>query len=81
VHILRRAADSLIFSVTIDAALMAFENIRQYVVGLSARPLLANLIAGVQLQLQSQSGSTTSCSRTPFIARDRPPFPDTSGCT
>lgn len=62
VQILRRAADTLIVIVTVAAALMTFEDVRQYgvslfasagvaglAIGLAARPLLANLIAGVQI--------------------------------
>jgi len=64
VRILRRALDSLIFVVSISAALMTFEPVRQYgvslfasagaaslVVGLAARPLLTNLIAGMQIAI------------------------------
>ena len=62
VRILRRASDILIALVTVAAALMTFDPVRQYgvslfasagaasvVVGLAARPLLTNLIAGVQI--------------------------------
>lgn len=62
VRILRRAADTLIVIVTIGAALMTFEAVRQYgvslfasagvagvIVALAARPVFANLIAGVQI--------------------------------
>ncbi|MCQ8240667.1 mechanosensitive ion channel family protein [Rhizosaccharibacter radicis] len=64
VRILRRAADILVFTITIAIALMTFEPVRQYgvslfasagaaslVVGLAARPLLTNLIAGVQIAM------------------------------
>ncbi len=64
IGILRRAADILIFVVTISTALMTFEPVRQYgvslfasagaaslIVGLAARPLLTNLIAGVQIAI------------------------------
>jgi small-conductance mechanosensitive channel len=64
IGILRRAADILIFTVTVSAALMTFEPVRQYgvslfasagaaslIVGLAARPLLTNLIAGVQIAI------------------------------
>ena len=64
VGILRRAADILIFVVTVSAALMTFAPVRQYgvslfasagaaslIVGLAARPLLTNLIAGVQIAI------------------------------
>lgn len=62
VGILKRAADILIVIMTIAAAMMSFEQVRQYgvslfasagvaglAIGLAARPLLANLIAGVQI--------------------------------
>src|SRR5918993_3651150 len=62
VHVLRRAGGILIALVTAAAALMSFESVRAYgvslfasagaaslVVGLAARPLLTNLIAGVQI--------------------------------
>ena len=62
VRILRRAVDALILVVTIGAALMTFGPVRQYgvslfasagvlglAVGLAARPVLGNLIAGVQI--------------------------------
>ncbi|HEY1472689.1 MAG TPA: mechanosensitive ion channel domain-containing protein [Pseudolabrys sp.] len=62
VRVLQRAADVLVVLVTVGAALMTFEAVRQYgvslfasagvagiVVGLAARPLLSNLFAGVQL--------------------------------
>ena len=64
IGILRRAADILIFVFTISAALMTFAPVRQYgvslfasagaaslIVGLAARPLLTNLIAGVQIAI------------------------------
>jgi small-conductance mechanosensitive channel len=64
VRILKRAADILIGLVTIGVALMTFDDVRQYglslfasagaaslVVGLAARPLLTNLIAGVQIAI------------------------------
>ena len=64
IRILKRAADLLVFVVTISAALMTFAPVRQYglslfasagaaslVVGLAARPLLTNLIAGVQIAM------------------------------
>ena len=59
---LRRVVDTLLIIVTVGAALMTFEPVRQYgvslfasagvaglVVGLAARPVLSNLIAGIQL--------------------------------
>lgn len=61
-RILTRAAEILIVIMTIAAAMMSFEQVRQYgvslfasagvaglAIGLAARPLLANLIAGVQI--------------------------------
>ena len=64
IRILKRAVDILVFVVTISAALMTFGPVRQYglslfasagaaslVVGLAARPLLTNLIAGVQIAI------------------------------
>jgi small-conductance mechanosensitive channel len=60
--VLRRVVDTLLITVTIGAVLMTFEPVRQYgvslfasagvaglVVGLAARPVLSNLIAGIQL--------------------------------
>lgn len=62
VGILKRAADTLIVIMTVAAAMMSFEEVRQYgvslfasagvaglAIGIAARPLLANLIAGVQI--------------------------------
>jgi small-conductance mechanosensitive channel len=62
VRILKRAVDTLIVVITIGAALMTFEPVRQYgvslfasagvaglIVGLAARPLLSNLIGGFQI--------------------------------
>ncbi len=62
VHVLRRAGGILIALVTAAAALMSVDSVRAYgvglfasagaaslVVGLAARPLLTNLIAGVQI--------------------------------
>jgi small-conductance mechanosensitive channel len=64
VGILKRAADILIVVMTIATALMSFEQVRQYgvslfasagvaglAIGLAARPLLSNLIAGVQIAM------------------------------
>jgi small-conductance mechanosensitive channel len=61
-RILKRALETLIIIVTVAAALMTFDSVRQYgvslfasagaaglIVGLAARPLFANLIAGVQI--------------------------------
>jgi small-conductance mechanosensitive channel len=62
VRVLRRVVDTLLIIVTIAAALMTFEPVRQYgvslfasagvaglIVGFAARPVLSNLIAGIQL--------------------------------
>ena len=62
VRILRRVVDTLIIVLTVSAGLMTFELVRQYgvslfasagvaglVVGLAARPMLSNLIAGIQI--------------------------------
>jgi small-conductance mechanosensitive channel len=62
VRILLRTLDVLLVMITVSAALMTFEPVRQYgvslfasagvaglVVGLAARPVLSNLLAGVQL--------------------------------
>jgi small-conductance mechanosensitive channel len=62
VRILKRALHSLIVIVTLSAVLMTFEPVRQYgvslfasagiaglVAGLAARPMLSNLIAGIQI--------------------------------
>ena len=64
VRVLQRTADVLVAMVTIAAALMTFEPVRQYgvslfasagvagiVAGLAARPVLTNLLAGVQLAM------------------------------
>jgi small-conductance mechanosensitive channel len=64
VRVLSGALNTLIVVMTIAAALMTFEQVRQYgvslfasagiagiVVGLAARPMLSNLIAGVQLAI------------------------------
>jgi len=64
VRVLMRSADVLVILVTIGAALMTFEPVRQYgvslfasagvaglVAGLAARPVLSNLFAGVQLAM------------------------------
>jgi small-conductance mechanosensitive channel len=64
VHVLVRTADVLVVIITIGAALMTFEPVRQYgvslfasagvagiVAGLAARPVLSNLFAGVQLAM------------------------------
>jgi small-conductance mechanosensitive channel len=62
VRVLLRVVDALLVMVTIGAALMTFEAVRQYgvslfasagvaglVAGLAARPVLSNLFAGIQL--------------------------------
>lgn len=62
--VLRRAANIMIVLVTVGLALMTFDAVRQYgvslfasagvaglVAGLAARPVLSNLIAGVQIAL------------------------------
>ncbi len=62
IRLFKRAGDVLIGFITIAAALMTFDSVRAYgvslfasagaaslVVGLAARPLLTNLIAGVQI--------------------------------
>lgn len=62
VRILKRALDTLVVIITVAAALMTFDSVRQYgvslfasagaaglVIGLAARPVLSNLIAGIQL--------------------------------
>jgi small-conductance mechanosensitive channel len=64
VRVLLRALDVLVIVVTVAAALMTFEPVRQYgvslfasagvagiIVGLAARPVLSNLFAGVQLAM------------------------------
>ncbi|HEX7774921.1 MAG TPA: mechanosensitive ion channel domain-containing protein [Parvibaculum sp.] len=63
-RILKRALETLIIIVTVATALMTFDAVRQYgvslfasagaaglIVGLAARPLLSNLIAGVQIAI------------------------------
>jgi small-conductance mechanosensitive channel len=62
VRVLARAVNTLLVMVTVGVALMSFESVRQFgvslfasagaaglVVGLAARPVLSNLIAGVQI--------------------------------
>jgi small-conductance mechanosensitive channel len=64
VRVLTRTVDTLLVLVTVGAALMTFEPVRQYgvslfasagvaglVAGLAARPVLSNLIAGIQLAM------------------------------
>src|SRR6185437_8930933 len=62
VRVFKRVTDTLIVIVAVSTALMTFSSVRQYgvslfasagaaglIVGLAARPLLSNLIAGVQI--------------------------------
>jgi small-conductance mechanosensitive channel len=64
VRVFKRVIDTLIIIIAISTALMTFESVRQYgvslfasagaaglIVGLAARPLLSNLIAGVQIAI------------------------------
>jgi small-conductance mechanosensitive channel len=64
VRVLRRVATTTVIIVTVAAALMTFDSVKQYgvsliasagaagiVVGLAARPLLTNLIAGIQIAI------------------------------
>ncbi|WP_296328883.1 mechanosensitive ion channel domain-containing protein [Reyranella sp.] len=64
VRVLRRVAATLVILVTVAAALMTFDSVKQYgvsliasagaaglVVGLAARPLLTNLFAGIQIAI------------------------------
>jgi len=64
VRVLKRTADVVIIVLTLGLALMSFESVRRYgislfasagvaglVAGLAARPVLANLFAGVQIAL------------------------------
>lgn len=64
IRVLRRAADVLIGLITVGAAMMTLPQVRQYgvslfasagaagiVVGLAARPLLSNLLAGIQIAI------------------------------
>ena len=64
VRVLRRVVDTLLIMVTVGAVLMTFEPVRQFgvslfasagvaglVVGFAARPVLSNLIAGIQLAM------------------------------
>jgi small-conductance mechanosensitive channel len=64
IRVLLRTADVLVVMITIGAALMTFEPVRQYgvslfasagvagiVAGLAARPVLSNLFAGVQIAM------------------------------
>jgi small-conductance mechanosensitive channel len=62
VRVFKRVIDTVVIIVAVSAALMTFDSVRQYgvslfasagaaglIVGLAARPLLSNLIAGVQI--------------------------------
>ncbi len=64
VRVFKRVTDTLVIIIAVAAALMTFDSVRQYgvslfasagaaglVVGLAARPLLSNLIAGVQIAI------------------------------
>ena len=64
VRVLRRVSETLVIIVTVAAALMTFDAVKQYgvsliasagaagiIVGLAARPVLTNLIAGIQLAI------------------------------
>jgi small-conductance mechanosensitive channel len=64
VRVFKRVTDTLIIIVAVSTALMTFDSVRQYgvslfasagaaglVLGLAARPLLSNLIAGVQIAI------------------------------
>src|ERR1700730_8255667 len=63
-RILQRVAKTLLWMITVAAALMTFESVRQYgvslfafagaaglVLGLAARPVLSNLLAGIQIAM------------------------------
>lgn len=64
VRVFKRVTDTIIVVMTISTALMTFDSVRQYglslfasagaagiIVGLAARPLLSNLIAGLQIAI------------------------------
>ncbi|QOZ53790.1 mechanosensitive ion channel family protein [Bradyrhizobium sp. CCBAU 53338] len=64
VRVFKRITDIIIVIITVSTALMTFDSVRQYgvslfasagaagiIVGLAARPLLSNLIAGVQIAI------------------------------
>src|SRR5437868_482604 len=64
VRVFKRAIDTLVIIIAVSTALMTFESVKQYgvslfasagaaglIVGLAARPLLSNLIAGVQIAI------------------------------
>ena len=95
VRVLKRAGDVLIALVTAAAALMTFASVRAYglslfasagaaslVVGLAARPLLTNLIAGVQIAVtQPFDWRTRSSWKASGAGSRRSPAPmSSSGC-
>lgn len=64
VRVFKRVTDTIIVIITVSTALMTFDSVRQYgvslfasagaagiIVGLAARPLLSNLIAGMQIAI------------------------------
>lgn len=64
VRVFKRVTDTIIVIITVSTALMSFDSVRQYgvslfasagaagiIVGLAARPLLSNLIAGLQIAI------------------------------
>jgi small-conductance mechanosensitive channel len=64
VRVFKRVIDTLVVIIAVSTALMTFDSVRQYgvslfasagaaglVVGLAARPLLSNLIAGIQIAI------------------------------
>jgi small-conductance mechanosensitive channel len=64
VRVFKRVTDTLVVVIAVSAALMTFDSVRQYgvslfasagaaglIVGFAARPLLSNLIAGVQIAI------------------------------
>jgi small-conductance mechanosensitive channel len=75
IGILKRAADTLIVIITVAAAMMSFEQVRQYgvslfasagvaglAIGLAARPCSQTLLRACRSPWRSQSGSTMSFS-------------------
>lgn len=64
IRVFKRVVDTIIVVITVSTALMTFDSVRQYgvslfasagaagiIVGLAARPLLSNLIAGLQIAI------------------------------
>ncbi|MDA9430744.1 mechanosensitive ion channel family protein [Bradyrhizobium sp. CCBAU 51627] len=64
IRVFKRVIDTIIVIITVSAALMTFDSVRQYgvslfasagaagiIVGLASRPLLSNLIAGLQIAI------------------------------